>query len=420
MAQPHSKQTYSFTAPAEPGNYPYVCTFPGHAMSMNGVMRVAADGPKIAELKFKLYQGSWDKLPDFSKLSPTRTGDLSEGLVGWKFDDYKNQFGMEFDGKLKAAKKGKYSFFLASDDGAEIFIDGKSVLKRDGIHPAGDPQERAVQLDEGEHALHVNYFQQAGEAELYVAWSGPGFSETPLSSWIPESRKDPAARAKGDKNSGIVLAPEADRAIIYRNFLEGSSPRGIAVGFPSHLNLCFDADQMSVSMLWRGAFIDAKRHWTDRGGGNQPPLGYAVVKPAGNEQGLAVLADPNTTPWPKHQQRAEGAQFKGYHLDAKGFPTFAYTMGGLTVQETYETQGTDADLNAKLVRIIRISGSASPNTYLRAAAGEVKAEGNQFVIGKQFSISVQGATPQARQNELILPLDPATSKEIRLTYQWVQ
>ncbi len=421
MAPPHGKATYDFTAPAEPGNYPYVCTFPGHAMSMNGVMRVAIDGPKIADLKFKLYQGSWQKLPDFTTLTPSHTGELANGLLGWKFDDYKNQFGMEFEGKLKAEKKGKYTFFLASDDGAEILIDGKSILKRDGIHPSGEPETREVKLDPGDHTIGVRYFQQAGEAELYVAWAGPGFSETPLSSWVPDSRKDPANRAKaGDKNGGIVLAPEPDRAIIYRNFLEGSSPRGIAVGFPSHLNLCFDADQMSVSMLWRGAFIDAKRHWTDRGGGNQPPLGYAVLKPAGQEQGLAVLADPNTTPWPKHEQRAAGLQFKGYHLDAKGFPTFAYTMGGLTVQESYETTGTDADLNAKIVRIIRLSGSAAPNTYLRAASGDLNAEGTDFVVGKAFKISAQGAQLQARQKELVLPLNPATSKEIRLTYQWVQ
>lgn len=29
-----------FTAPAEPGDYPYICTFPGHWRMMNGVMKV--------------------------------------------------------------------------------------------------------------------------------------------------------------------------------------------------------------------------------------------------------------------------------------------------------------------------------------------------------------------------------------------
>ncbi len=30
-------------APTEPGVYPYICTFPGHRVVMNGVMVVAAD-----------------------------------------------------------------------------------------------------------------------------------------------------------------------------------------------------------------------------------------------------------------------------------------------------------------------------------------------------------------------------------------
>ncbi len=30
----------TFTAPSEPGDYPYVCTYPGHYMLMRGVMRV--------------------------------------------------------------------------------------------------------------------------------------------------------------------------------------------------------------------------------------------------------------------------------------------------------------------------------------------------------------------------------------------
>ena len=32
-------ETFTFTAP-EPGDYPYVCTFPGHAQLMRGVMKV--------------------------------------------------------------------------------------------------------------------------------------------------------------------------------------------------------------------------------------------------------------------------------------------------------------------------------------------------------------------------------------------
>ncbi|MFN0006686.1 MAG: PVC-type heme-binding CxxCH protein [Planctomycetota bacterium] len=46
---PGESQTLAFTAPAEPGDYPYVCTFPGHWMRMNGILRVVASDSEIDE-----------------------------------------------------------------------------------------------------------------------------------------------------------------------------------------------------------------------------------------------------------------------------------------------------------------------------------------------------------------------------------
>jgi len=37
---PGESFTLEFSAPEEPGDYPYVCTFPGHWRGMNGTMRV--------------------------------------------------------------------------------------------------------------------------------------------------------------------------------------------------------------------------------------------------------------------------------------------------------------------------------------------------------------------------------------------
>ena len=47
LLQPGQRQTLSFTAPAEPGSYPYVCTFPGHWVRMNGIMTVVASWDEL-------------------------------------------------------------------------------------------------------------------------------------------------------------------------------------------------------------------------------------------------------------------------------------------------------------------------------------------------------------------------------------
>jgi azurin len=40
LVQPGQSESLEFVAPAEPGDYPYICTFPGHWMLMQGVMKV--------------------------------------------------------------------------------------------------------------------------------------------------------------------------------------------------------------------------------------------------------------------------------------------------------------------------------------------------------------------------------------------
>ncbi|MEC3878185.1 PVC-type heme-binding CxxCH protein [Parapedobacter sp. 10938] len=40
LVNPGESVTLEFTAPTEPGDYPYLCTFPGHWRGMNGIMRV--------------------------------------------------------------------------------------------------------------------------------------------------------------------------------------------------------------------------------------------------------------------------------------------------------------------------------------------------------------------------------------------
>lgn len=40
LVQAGAEETLEFTAPSEPGDYPYLCTYPGHWALMNGVMKV--------------------------------------------------------------------------------------------------------------------------------------------------------------------------------------------------------------------------------------------------------------------------------------------------------------------------------------------------------------------------------------------
>ncbi|NND08189.1 MAG: dehydrogenase [Saprospiraceae bacterium] len=48
LVDPNQKVLLRFTAPSEPGDYPYICTFPGHWRIMQGVMRVLSERQETA------------------------------------------------------------------------------------------------------------------------------------------------------------------------------------------------------------------------------------------------------------------------------------------------------------------------------------------------------------------------------------
>lgn len=46
---PHQENTYYFTAPSETGIYPFICTYPGHGLTMYGSIYIGVAMPAIAE-----------------------------------------------------------------------------------------------------------------------------------------------------------------------------------------------------------------------------------------------------------------------------------------------------------------------------------------------------------------------------------
>ena len=374
MADPNTSVTLEFIAPQKPGIYPYVCTLPGHSMIMNGAMIVGAGGSPsggkngLSELTFTVYQGGWDKLPDFSKLEAKATDHVEGGLITLKAADKLNEnFALVFNGKLEAPADGNYSFELSSDDGSRLKIDGVDVIDHDGIH--GSASKRgSVELKKGSHAIEVQYFEKSGQEELALSWSGPGFKDLSLSGKAPKKKKS------NKSPSGIPLSPANGEAIIYRNFIEGAGSRAIGVGYPMQKNIAYDADQMRLALVWQGAFIDAARHWNGRGQGFQPPLGYNVYQCAEGVP-FAHLAS-SDTPWPdtarkkSQQQPDNGYVFKGYRLEGKGrYPEFRYLFEGAPVTDHCTPVSALQSQASRLVRTINLTGTRA-DLYFRAARGD--------------------------------------------------
>jgi hypothetical protein len=122
-------------------------------------------------LNYAYYTGSWTALPDFSALTPARTGTVGGFDLSPRTQD--DNFGFVFTGYLALPTEGSYTFFTTSDDGSRLLIDGMEVVNNDGLHGA---QERSgsLTLAAGEHAIEVAYFEAAGGQSLAVSYEGPG------------------------------------------------------------------------------------------------------------------------------------------------------------------------------------------------------------------------------------------------------
>ena len=134
----------------------------------NEAKPVAAEG-----LRYEYYEQKFSKLPDFSGLKPKAKGltkGISLNLPGTKVRP--DSFAVRYTGELAIEKKGKYRFWLKSDDGSRLLIDGKKIIDVDGIHPAQE-KSAEIMLGEGSHEIEVQYFEAGGHNILNLQWKAP-------------------------------------------------------------------------------------------------------------------------------------------------------------------------------------------------------------------------------------------------------
>jgi cytochrome c2 len=183
--------------------------------------------------------------------------------------------------------------------------------------------------------------------------------------WLYLLDGNKAQMPAGAGPSFIPLEP-ATSAILYRNFITGAGTRAIGVGYPEKAHLAFDANEMRLALLWQGAFIDAARHWTDRGAGFQEPLGDSILA-LHHGVGFAVLDKPDE-PWPTMAPKKIGYRFLGYKLTSDDRPTFLYSYAGVKVEDFPNPYVVGKDVH--LLRTLTLS-TEKPTDRLcfRAAVG---------------------------------------------------
>ncbi|MCW1884695.1 PA14 domain-containing protein [Luteolibacter flavescens] len=354
--------------------------------------------PPIANLLSQVYQGEWQQLPDFSKLTPGNIEEEHDGKISIAKAGFTELFGMVWQGDLTAPQDGEYRFRLDADDGARIILDGQEVVKVDGMGPMNGSRAKdgKIKLTAGPHKLRVEYFEYHGQEGIAIAWRGPG-----IPSWRSLTDKPPTGGP-----DPMPIAAKDGRAVVYRNFIAGTTPRAIGIGFPGGVNLAYSADHLAPELIWTGDFMDGSRHWVDRGQGDQPPAGEDVVKLSG------------TPIFPAEKE----ARFRGYKLDPAGNPTFAVQLGGQTLLDSWKpADAPDEQANSRqpaLQRHVSLKGSGPALEILISDSAEAKPiDDQELSIGDHFHLHTEGEVDLIkRDGKTYLKLSPSTSAT--LDYRW--
>ena len=86
-----------------------------------------------------------------------------------------DHWAIAFNGWIRIQNDGSYAFWLSSDDGSRLIVDGKRIAVNDGVH--GMMEKRGdVFLTQGMHAVRVEFFDYDQGEDLWLEYSGPGIT----------------------------------------------------------------------------------------------------------------------------------------------------------------------------------------------------------------------------------------------------
>lgn len=91
----------------------------------------------------------------------------------------KDTFATKQTAAIVLPASGEYTFFIASDDGSRLYVNGAQLINNDGLHGVTE-KNASIQLSAGAHTLVVTYFDNGGGDGLTVSWKGPGFDKQPI------------------------------------------------------------------------------------------------------------------------------------------------------------------------------------------------------------------------------------------------
>jgi hypothetical protein len=320
-----------------------------------------------------------DRMPTLVRVEPNIDyGAVTGSFYGTKLS---TNFFARWTGVLRLGKEGLTNFYLDSDDGSRVWVNGELILdNRDG---QGMVQKAdRIPLKAGDHAIKVEFFQREGAAGIILQWKpqlglrlvvpGAALFHRKGSEKIAWDREAWEKRPAGAPMEKVRIEREGRfSSTDYGSFLSRTvqlSPgvitsKGLAIKVGREASVLFDTDLLRFSAAWTGNFL---KYPAERDGIYGLPIvaGNVRFSTGSRSVGWAKGGDwKDPRPVPYGPLPRDWAHYRGLYVHGERV-ILSYTVGGA---EVLELPGFES---GAFTRSFQIGRSPSPLSVL-LAEGEV-------------------------------------------------
>ena len=335
------------------------------------ITRFQQEAPTVDNLEYQLYEGEFDELPDFSKLTPDRSG--KSAILTTNLRDMPDRFLIRYSGTISVNSAGSYQFDLNTPGGEGLLRIGQNQVIEPFKADSGE-----VELPAGKSRFELIYGKQ-------VTWIDPNFSLHVRSTGLrPMLLSDPNLQ---NMSSATPIYVDAREKPLLRSFMDLPSgdrlTHTVSVSSMDNIHYTYDLNRGTLVQLWRGRYLDATPMWYGRGDGSSRPHGS--VEHLINQPVLTINALENRDQVWKSDTTGTGFRSKGYTTDAGDHPVFHYEIFGASVSDDIHVLPDGKGLTRTVTIDGDGEGATNDHYMLLARAKEITKtdQPNWYTVGGQ-------------------------------------
>lgn len=279
-------------------------------------------------------------------------------------------------GALKAPQDGDYTFFLTSDDGSRLYINGNLVVDNWGDHSTQTRSGSFRFIAGQSYNIEVQYYQNSGGSAVHLAWRTPGSS--PYSAVTEAAQKSDLAvvvvgliSAEAGDRGNLSLPAHQDELI---SQVAAANPRTIVVAYTPAQILMPWANEAQVILFGGMPGQEAGHALASLLFGDVNPSGKLAMTIAQRSEDYPANTEAQFPGINLHSVYSEGLLVGYRHFDAKtieplypfghGLSYTTYSYSDLTISREALSSTESVDVSVKVTNTGNRAGEEVVQLYL--------------------------------------------------------